>query len=280
MKFNIHAGHNPDNKVACGAIGILKESTENRNVKSDLITFLKNEMDINNKNNVIYDCTIDNGTSSSDVLKKIVSKCNSNSVDIDVSIHFNSGANDPKGNDKTTGVEVLVYKASGQAYEAAKRICKEVENLGFKNRGVKVRNDLYFLKNTKSQALLVECCFVDDKDDADLYQRKAMAKAIAQGLLNKKISSPVPNPTPVNDKDVYYRAISGSFNNKNYALDRKSKLEQKGFSGVFLEAFSKDTQTYYRVICGSFRNKNLAEQRIKDMKSKGFDGGFISAFKK
>ena len=28
MLFNIHAGHNPDGKVACGACGIVKESTE------------------------------------------------------------------------------------------------------------------------------------------------------------------------------------------------------------------------------------------------------------
>lgn len=274
MKTNVHAGHNPDGKIACGAIGILKESTENRNVKTDLITFLRDEK------NIVYDCTVDNGTSSSDVLKKIVSKCNSNTVDLDVSIHFNSGVNDPNGNNKTTGVEVLVYKNSGLAYEAAKRICKEIEKLGFKSRGVKVRTDLYILKHTKAPALLVECCFVDDKDDADLYQRKSMAKAIAQGILNKKISSSVPSPTPVKDEDIYYRAISGSFSNKNNALDRKSKLEQKGFDGVFLEVFSKDIKTYYRVICGSFKNKSLAEQRVKDMSSKGFDGGFISAFRK
>ena len=33
MKFNIHAGHNPDGKIACGAIGLIKESTEARKVK-------------------------------------------------------------------------------------------------------------------------------------------------------------------------------------------------------------------------------------------------------
>ena len=34
MDLNIHAGHNPDNKVACGAIGLIKESTGNREVKN------------------------------------------------------------------------------------------------------------------------------------------------------------------------------------------------------------------------------------------------------
>lgn len=33
-KFNIHAGHCPDGKGASGAVGILKESTEARKVKT------------------------------------------------------------------------------------------------------------------------------------------------------------------------------------------------------------------------------------------------------
>ena len=27
MKINVHAGHNPDGKIACGAVGLIKEST-------------------------------------------------------------------------------------------------------------------------------------------------------------------------------------------------------------------------------------------------------------
>ena len=37
MVINVHAGHNPDGKVACGAIGIIRESTEARNVKNEVI---------------------------------------------------------------------------------------------------------------------------------------------------------------------------------------------------------------------------------------------------
>lgn len=36
MKFNVHAGHNPDGKIACGACGLIKESTEARKVKKEL----------------------------------------------------------------------------------------------------------------------------------------------------------------------------------------------------------------------------------------------------
>ncbi len=183
MKINIHAGHNPDGKTACGAVGLIKESTEARKVKDEVIKLLKA------KGHTVYDCTCENGSSQSDVLKKIVAKCNAHSVDLDVSIHFNSGASDKKGNGKTTGLEVLVYSTAGKSLPYAERVLKKIAGLGFKNRGVKSRKDLYFLKNTKAPAMLVECCFVDDKDDVKLYDYKKMAKAIAEGILNKSLGA-------------------------------------------------------------------------------------------
>ena len=275
MRFTIHAGHNPDGKTACGAIGLIKESTENRNVKNEVIRLLKEE------GHTVYDCTVENGTSVSDIVNKQVSKMNSYSdIDLHISIHFNEGANDKTGNGKSTGVEVLVYNTSGTKYDTAKRICSKIECLGYKNRGVKIRTNLGVLSKTKAQTLLVECCFVDDKDDIDLYNYKSMAKAIVEGILNKTISVSVPVPTPVPSEEVFYRAVSGSFNNKNNALDRKASLEKSGFDGVFLDAFVKDEKTWYRVMAGSFKDKKLAEQRIKDLSAKGYDGGFVTAFRK
>ena len=40
LKINIHAGHNPDGKIACGAVGFIKESTEARNIKNKVISML------------------------------------------------------------------------------------------------------------------------------------------------------------------------------------------------------------------------------------------------
>lgn len=51
MKINVHAGHNPDGKVACGAIDLIKESTEARKVKKEVIRLLRK------KGNKVYDCT-------------------------------------------------------------------------------------------------------------------------------------------------------------------------------------------------------------------------------
>ncbi|MDD6206987.1 MAG: N-acetylmuramoyl-L-alanine amidase, partial [Clostridiales bacterium] len=159
------------------AAGLIKESTEARKVVKELIRILKE------KGHTVYDCTCNNGINQSDVLYQIVKKCNSHKVDLDVSIHFNYGAKDQKGNGKTTGVEIIVYSVSGKACGKAKKVCKEIASLGFKNRGVKANTGLYFLRKTTAPAMLVECCFVDDKDDVQLYNYKKMAEAIANGIL-------------------------------------------------------------------------------------------------
>ena len=183
MKINVHAGHNPDGKISCGAVGLIKESTESRVIKDKVIQYLRKS------GHTAYDCTCNNGTSQNDVLRRIVDKCNSKQVDLDVSIHFNSGANDKKGNGKSTGVEVLVYSKTSKAYNEAKRVCGKLSSLGFKNRGVKVNDDLYVLRKTNAPSLLIEVCFVDDKDDVKIYKNNIdkIAKSIAEALINKTI---------------------------------------------------------------------------------------------
>src|SRR5699024_1381064 len=115
MRINVHAGHNPAGKIACGAVGLINESAENRRVKDEVIAQLQ-ELWL-----TVYDCTEKNGAGQSDVLKKIVAKCSQHAVDLDVSIHFNSGGGDKNGNDKTTGVETYVYSASSAAKPYAER---------------------------------------------------------------------------------------------------------------------------------------------------------------
>ena len=225
MKINIHAGHNPANKVACGAVGLLNESTENRNVVKELKYYLEKE------GHTVYDCTCDNGTSVSDVINKIVAKSNANTVDLDISIHFNSGANDKAGNSKSTGVECLIYNISNNKEVIAKRICANIAQLGFKNRGVKIRTDLSILKKTKAPCILVECCFVDDLDDIKLYNAKSMAKAIAQGILNKTIEDKKEN--------VFYRVVAGSYSNYANAEAQVRNLENKGIKNVFIDIYKK-----------------------------------------
>lgn len=177
MKINVHAGHNPDSKVACGAVGYIKESTEARKVKDEVIRLLKN------KGHIVYDCTVNDGTSQGNVLSKIVAKCNAHAVDLDVSIHFNAIKLETKSDDETKGTEVCIYSGKSKAKKYAESILKSIGKLGYRERGIVIRKNLYFLKNTHAPALLIECCFVDDKDDVRIYNFKTMANAIVKGIL-------------------------------------------------------------------------------------------------
>lgn len=181
-KYNVHAGHCPQGKGASGAVGFLKESVEDRIVKNEMIRLLKAE------GHTAYDCTCDVATTQSGCLARIVTKCNSHSVDADGSVHLNSGRKDKKGDGDTGGVEVLIYSWDSKVYDMAVRICEEVsKELKIRNRGVKVDTSLYVLRKTKAPAFLVECCFVDDKDDYEKWDAKRCAKAIVRGMLNKDI---------------------------------------------------------------------------------------------
>ena len=237
MRINVHAGHNPAGKVACGAVGLINESTEARRVKDEVISQLRQ------LGHTVYDCTVDNGTGQQDVLKKIVAKCNAHIVDLDVSIHFNSGAGDKAGNGRTTGVEVLLYSNASRAYREAEKVCKEVAVLGFKNRGLKYRPNLAVLKNTKSPAMLIECCFVDDKDDVQLYNYEDMASAIVCGITGQRVQESEETgkvedgeETPTGNKNTLYRVQVGAYSVKSNAENMQKKLREAGFDALLVQA--------------------------------------------
>lgn len=168
--YNVHGGHN---KHVTGAKKYLDEVTEDRKVKNYLIQYL------NEAGHTVYDCTDENGKSQNANLANIVKKCNAHKVDLDVSIHLNSGGG--------TGVEVFNY--DDRTKTVSDRICENISaSLSIKNRGTKYSKELYVLRNTESFALLVECCFVDSKIDEEAWDAQKCAKAIAEGILGKAIS--------------------------------------------------------------------------------------------
>lgn len=229
MKFNVHGGHN---KYSTGASGVLNELTEDRKVKDLVISKLRA------LGHTVYDCTDDSGTSQNKNLKNIVAKCNAHSVDIDVSIHFNAGAKDSYGNSKTTGTEVYYYSSKGKAY--AEKVVNAIAELGFKNRGAKKSTSLYVLKNTNSPAILIECCFVDDKDDANLYNAEKMASAIVKGLTGKTVSASTSNNTSTNTSasssksnlyDSWVANLQTELNRQGYRDSSGNKLVVDGING-------------------------------------------------
>ena len=182
MKINIHAGHNPDGMTACGAIGYIKESTEARAVKERILQKLTA------MGHEVYDCTCNDGSNQNDVLRKIVAACNVHEVDLDISIHFNAGGR-REGDGNTTGTEVYVYSTDSKAASYAQEVVDNIAALGLSNRGVKENPNLYVLRHTKSPAMLIECCFVDDPDDVALYNADRMADAIVAGITGQSIET-------------------------------------------------------------------------------------------
>lgn len=188
-KYNVHGGHN---KIVPGAAKFLNEVTEDRKVKSALIELL------DDAGHTVYDCTDDVGKTVGANLANIVAKCNKHTVDYDVSLHLNSGRKDSKGDGKTGGVEIFIY--DNDLKDVAKAVADAIaEEFGYALRsddttpsgcaGVKISKGLYVLRNTKAPAMLIECCFVDDKDDAKVWNSDKCAKAIVKGITGKAVSS-------------------------------------------------------------------------------------------
>ncbi|MCW6111708.1 peptidoglycan-binding protein, partial [Clostridium sporogenes] len=61
--------------------------------------------------------------------------------------------------------------------------------LGYTNRGIKDGSNLYVLKHTKAKAMLIECCFCDNREDMNRYNAENMADAIVKGLVGKTTST-------------------------------------------------------------------------------------------
>ena len=195
--YNVHGGHS----LKCrGVRELLDEVTEDRKVKNKLIELLRAN------GHTVYDCTDDYGTTQYANLSAIVSKCNAHNVDLDISIHLNSARNDPHGDGKCGGVEVYGYDDSiyGTAYRIAKSIANTL-GIGFHGEPVKYNTGLYVLRNTRAKAILIECCFVDDKDDVNRWDstKCAMAIASALGCKTNVSTTPVEQNTNVSRETLF-----------------------------------------------------------------------------
>lgn len=194
--YNVHGGHS----LKCrGTSGFLDEVNEDRAVKNKLIELLRAN------GYTVYDCTDDYSTTQNANLRNIISKCNAHTVDLDISIHLNSARNDRVGDGKCGGVEVYGYddRIYGVAYKIAENIANTL-GIGFHGSPVKYRKDLRVLRETRAKAILIECCFVDDKDDANHWNATKCAMAIASALGCKtNVSTAKPNVS----RETYFPVV-------------------------------------------------------------------------
>jgi N-acetylmuramoyl-L-alanine amidase len=224
MRIGIDMGHTLSGEgtgsQGCG----YKEQNLTRELGKIVIEMLKKE------GHTIYDCTVDKSSNNAQQLIDRVNKANKQPLDLFVSIHFNACVNDVRGDGRTTGTEVLLHSMSSKAKPYAERIVKKIANVGLKNRGVKTHN-AYVLKHTKAPALLIETCFIDDRDDMNVYLKspRKVAKAIVEGILDKTITDVVETP-----KNGFYRVLVGSYKDKNNAIKRQEELKSKGIEASLI----------------------------------------------
>ncbi|MDY3249505.1 MAG: N-acetylmuramoyl-L-alanine amidase [Candidatus Choladocola sp.] len=176
-----------------------------------------------------------------------------------VSIHRNSS---PEEN-QYSGVETLVYDKSGDKVKLAESINEELENVGFRNLGVKERPGLVILRRSQMPAVLVEAGFINTEADNALFDEKfqEIAQAIANGILQT-----LGMEQGGGDHDEkYYRVQTGAFRNKAYAEDQLYQLLSQNFPSYILRE-----DNYYKVQTGAFRQLDNAVRMEAALRRLGY----------
>ena len=91
--------------------------------------------------------------------------------------------------------------------------------------------------------MLIECCFVDDRDDVQMYDCRSMASAVVYGITGQRVQVPVETDKadageeiPAGDRSALYRAQVGAYGMKSNAEAMKKKLQKVGFDALIVQA--------------------------------------------
>jgi N-acetylmuramoyl-L-alanine amidase len=180
MKIVISSGHG---KYVRGASGYLDEVDEARRVVEEVARYLRAAG---------VDATTyhdDVSKTQSENLDRIVDFHNTQTRDLDVSVHFNAY----ETTSKPMGTECLYLTQSTLAAAVSEAIADAGD---FIDRGPKFRDNLAFLNGTEEPSILIETCFVDSQADANLYELNfdSICGAIAATISGEPISAPGPRP--------------------------------------------------------------------------------------
>ena len=207
MKVVISSGHG---KYVRGASGNIDEVDEARRVVDQVAIYLKQ---LGVEITTFHD---DVSQTQNENLERITDFHNSQTRDLDISVHFNAYTD----TDRPMGTEVLYVSQAELASNIANAVTKVSTLI---NRGAKKREDLYFLNNTESPAVLIEVCFVDSYADTELYEEKfdkiCRAIAIASSGLHFK-----PKDVPENQIEILATVFGGASDYNVSAYDETKVL--------------------------------------------------------
>ncbi|RBP91422.1 N-acetylmuramoyl-L-alanine amidase [Cytobacillus firmus] len=155
---------------------------------------------------------------------------NKQNADCYLSIHANAFGTG--GWNSAGGIETYVYPSKPrEALALAQKIQRNlISSTGLRDRGVKTA-DFQVLRETKMTAVLVECGFMTNKEEASLlrtplYQKRcaqAIVKAIAEQYGLRK-----------NDKIKQYK-VQVAFSEKQLAEKLAGNLKKDGFNATIIE---------------------------------------------
>jgi len=186
MKIANRGGHT---LTSPGASAILDELTEDRIITPKISTLLSefNTMISNQPSeDTPYPAELTYG----------VNIANSNNVDFEFSIHLNKAYDTYAG---ALGVEVLLNLDNPSTVTIGNRILKNMELLGFKNRGLKDGKRFGEINSIKADSIIVEICFVEATSDVELYKKigtDKIARAVANGI-DLRVLLELPTPKPI-----------------------------------------------------------------------------------
>ena len=215
MNICIVAGHTTTGK-GTGAIGYINESTENRILGKKVTEYIKKSG---------HNCDYYEINKSDTYLKDQTDFANKKVYDVVVQIHFNANKNTLSA----MGTETLYKSSKGKII--AERVTNKL-GLLYKQRGIKLRNDLHWLNATKYPAILIETCFVDSKVDTDNYisNKDTTAKLIAEGIIGESIS----DTYDTNKNNCLYAVCVGAYKDRTKANSIVEELKKKGYTSTYL----------------------------------------------
>ncbi|MBS4190319.1 N-acetylmuramoyl-L-alanine amidase [Bacillus sp. FJAT-49705] len=171
-------------------------------------------------------------------LKERTNQANQLKVDSYVAIHANAfGSTWNNAN----GIETYIHPSKPkEAYELAQKIQHNlVISTGLNNRGVKTA-DFHVLRETKMTAVLVECGFMTNRNEAELLRsdkyRQTCAEAIVKAVVDQyKLKSETnskrsPSPTKTPTKTGLYKVQVGAYKDKKKADELAEALQKLGYS--------------------------------------------------
>ena len=171
-----------------------------------------------------------------DTLNEEIKECNKFNPDLAVDIHNNAGGGD--------GAEAYYHHTGGTGKTLAVNILNEIVAIGQNSRGAKTRKnskgkDYYgFIRDTKAPAVIVECAFIDNKNDIAIIdtsaEQKAMGVAVAKGILKTLGIAYVEEKKPETTSGKIYRVQVGAFKNYDYAMDRLEDVKKAGFTDAII----------------------------------------------